>query len=68
MLMADRRLSTRQRWFRTVLANLGGIALILIGWAADSGPIVLVGFLVLVATFVVRVYFGFYFPRRKQRQ
>jgi hypothetical protein len=45
----------RTMWKRTIVANLVGIAVLLVGWGLDSGLLITVGFLVLVASLGYRI-------------
>jgi hypothetical protein len=47
--------SYRTMWKRTILANLIGIAVLLVGWGLGSGVLITVGFLVLVASLGYRI-------------
>jgi hypothetical protein len=42
-------------WKRTIVANLVGIAVLLVGWGLGSGVLITVGFLVLVASLGYRI-------------
>ena len=42
-------------WKRTIVANLVGIAALLVGWGLGSGLLITVGFLVLVASLGYRI-------------
>jgi hypothetical protein len=42
-------------WKRTIVANLVGIAVLLVGWGLGSGLLITVGFLVLVASLGYRI-------------
>lgn len=53
MAMTARSLRTWWKW--TIIANLAGIAILVIGWAADSGALLVLGFIVLVASLGVRI-------------
>ena len=46
--VTGRSFRTLLKW--TIIANLAGIAILLIGWAADSGVLLTLGFIVLVAS------------------
>jgi hypothetical protein len=45
----------RTMWKRTIVANLLGIAVLLVGWGFDSGLLITLGFFVLVASLAYRV-------------
>jgi hypothetical protein len=47
--------SARTWWKWTIIGNLAGIAILLIGWASNSGALVALGFVVLVLSFGVRI-------------
>jgi hypothetical protein len=47
--------SYRTGWKWTIVANLVGIAVILVGWGLGSGVLITVGFLVLVASLGYRI-------------
>jgi hypothetical protein len=51
--VTGRSLRTWLKW--TIIANLAGIAMILIGWATNSGVLLTLGLLVLVASLGVRI-------------
>jgi hypothetical protein len=51
--VTGRSFRTLLKW--TIIANLAGIAILLIGWAADSGVLLTLGFIVLVASLGVRI-------------
>lgn len=51
--MTTRSLQSWLKW--TIIANLAGIAILLVGWAANSGALVTLGFIVLVASLGVRI-------------
>lgn len=51
--MEARSLRTWWKWTR--IANLAGIAVLLIGWATESAPVLYVGFAVLVVSFGARI-------------
>lgn len=42
-------------WKRTIAANLFAIAILLVGWGLDSGLLITLGFLVLVASLAYKV-------------
>jgi hypothetical protein len=42
-------------WKRTIVANLVGIAVLLVGWGLGSGVLITVGFLVLFASLGYRI-------------
>jgi hypothetical protein len=65
--MADRQLTLRQKWIRTLWVDGAGIALVVIGLVAGNGAIVFLGLALLVAALIYRVFFGLYFPRRRQK-
>jgi hypothetical protein len=48
-----RSLRTSLKW--TIIANLAGIAALLVGWAANPGVLLTLGFIVLVASLGVRI-------------
>jgi hypothetical protein len=45
----------RTWWKWTIVANLAAIAMLLIGWATDSGVLLALGFIVLVSSLGVRI-------------
>jgi hypothetical protein len=42
-------------WIRSIIANLVGIAVLLIGWAANSSLVLIVGFGILVLSLGYRI-------------
>jgi hypothetical protein len=47
--------SYRNTWIRTIAANFVGIVVLLIGWATNSGALLLVGLGILVVSFGYRL-------------
>jgi hypothetical protein len=47
--------SYRNMWIRTIIANVVGIAILLIGWGTDSGAVIALGFVVLIISLGVRI-------------
>jgi hypothetical protein len=47
--------SLRAIWIWTIVANLAGIAILLIGWATNTSALLSLGLVVLVASLAVRI-------------
>ena len=55
IILAMEPAQVRAWWIRTIVTNLVGIALLLIGWAMGVGQLLALGLLVLVLSLALRI-------------